>query len=39
MVKDALGRDGAKPVLDMGQDPLRELKPGIFVPSGSWNVP
>lgn len=38
MVKDALSRDGSKPVLDMGRDPLRELKPGIFVPAGNWAV-
>lgn len=38
-VKDALTRDGSKPVLNMGRDPLRELKPGIFVPSGNWEVP
>ncbi len=39
MVKDAIGRDGAKPILDLGQDPARGLQPGIFVPSGNWQVP
>lgn len=36
-VKDALGRDGGKPVLRMdggGQSP----RPGVFVPTGSWNL-
>lgn len=37
-VRDALNRDGSKPVLNMGCDPLRELTPGVFVPSGNWEV-
>lgn len=36
-VKDALGRDGGKPVLSM-DDTGRGPKPGIWVPDGSWNV-
>lgn len=37
MVKDALGRDGGKPILRM-DDGRGAPKPGVFVPSGSWNV-
>lgn len=37
-VKDAMGRDGGKPVLAMDNEG-RELKPGIFVPNGTWTVP
>jgi len=37
-VKDALGRDGSKPRINMeGSD--RGPTPGIFVPQGSWSVP
>ena len=35
-VKDALGRDGGKPILNMGMDCNRGARPGIFVPQGSW---
>jgi hypothetical protein len=35
-VKDAMGRDGAKPRLRMDQDSWRGPTPGIFVPSGNW---
>ena len=35
MVKDAIGRDGGKSVLSMG-DGWSGPKPGVFVPSGSW---
>lgn len=38
MVKDALGRDGGKLVLRMS-DEGRQIKPGIFVSTGSWSVP
>lgn len=39
MITDALGRDGGKPVLDMGERSCNgDILPGIFVPSGSWNV-
>lgn len=37
-VKDALGRDGGKPVLFM-DDNSPGPKPGIWVPDGSWTVP
>src|SRR5690606_16516283 len=36
-VKDALGRDGGKPVLSMS-DETAGIKPGIFVSPGSWQV-
>jgi hypothetical protein len=36
-VKDALGRDGGKPVLSMSDEGCR-VKPGIFVSPGSWQV-
>lgn len=38
-VTDACGRDGGKPVLYMDQTGMRGPQPGIFVPTGSWNVP
>lgn len=38
MVKDALGRDGGKPVLSMSGEG-RSIKPGIFVSPGSWALP
>lgn len=38
MVKDALGRDGGKPVIRMDEDGWNGPKPGIWVPSGSWSV-
>lgn len=37
LVVNALGRDGGKPILDMGASTTSgEIRPGIFVPSGSW---
>lgn len=36
-VKDAIGRDGGKSVLQMGEG-TQSPRPGVFVPSGSWNV-
>lgn len=38
-VVDALNRDGGKPLLFMDQAEWRGPKPGIWVPSGSWNLP
>ena len=38
-VKDALGRDGSKPILHMDSENWRGPRPGIFVPDGSWSVP
>lgn len=38
-VKDALGRDGGKPILHMDSDTRNGPQPGIFVPDGSWSVP
>jgi hypothetical protein len=38
-VKDALGRDGGKPMLFMDACGYRGPQPGIFIPEGSWNVP
>lgn len=35
-VKDALGTNGGKPVLNMGYEPYRG--PGIFIPDRSWSV-
>lgn len=35
-VKDALGRDGGKPVLCLDNAPWRGPRPGIFVPDGNW---
>lgn len=37
-VKDAIGRDGGKPVLHM-DDSHTVATPGTFIPSGSWNLP
>ena len=37
-VKDALGRDGGKPILHMDGG-RREPQPGVFIPVGSWAVP
>lgn len=37
-VKDAVGRDGGKPVLHM-DDSHMIATPGTFIPSGSWNLP
>lgn len=37
-VKNALGRDGGKPVLAMDNDGSRGPRPGIWVPDGNWTV-
>jgi hypothetical protein len=37
-VKDALGWDGAKPILRMDEQMRKGPMPGIFVPQGSWNL-
>lgn len=37
-VKDALGRDGGKAVLNMNSGGWNGPRPGIFVSPGSWNV-
>jgi len=37
-VKDAMGRDGGRKVLDMSGD-RGDMMPGVFVPQGSWAVP
>jgi len=37
-VNDALGRDGGKPILYMDESKSTAPTPGIFVPSGSWNL-
>lgn len=36
-VKDAMGRDGGKPILRMGEEG-RTVKPGIFVSPGNWSL-
>lgn len=36
-IRDAMGKDGSKPVLDMGGNQAAIL-PGVFVPAGSWGV-
>jgi hypothetical protein len=38
-VKDALGRDGGKPILHMDNFSYNGPQPGIFIPSGNWNIP
>jgi hypothetical protein len=38
-VKDAIGRDGGKKVLNMDDCGWRGPKPGIWVPDGNWTVP
>jgi hypothetical protein len=38
LIVNALGRSGSKPVLHL-DDFGGEIKPGIFVPSGSWMTP
>lgn len=38
-VKDALGRDGGKKVLNMDRANWNGPKPGIWVPDGNWTVP
>ncbi len=37
-VKDAMGRDGTKPVINMGQHRTGP-RPGVWIPSGSWTLP
>jgi hypothetical protein len=37
-VKDAMGRDGGKRVLNMNGCPS-DAMPGVFIPQGSWQVP
>lgn len=36
-VKDALSRDGGKPILNMSGKP-QTMRPGIFVPEGNWDL-
>jgi len=38
-VKDAMARDGGRQTLAMDGYSNRGPSPGIFIPSGSWNVP
>jgi len=38
-IKDAMGRDGGKTVLRADGGAFRGPQPGIFVPTGSWNLP
>jgi len=38
-LKDALGRDGGKPIMRMDDTWWAGPKPGVFIPSGSWNLP
>jgi len=35
-VKDAIGRDGGKPILHQDENPWRGPAPGIFIPEGNW---
>lgn len=37
-VKDAMGRDGGKPILAMDGGARMGPQPGIFVPTGSWDL-
>lgn len=37
-VKDELGQSGGKPILHMDDEARSAPTPGIFVPSGSWNL-
>lgn len=37
-VNAAIARDGGKETLNMGESPQRGRVPGVFVPSGNWNV-
>lgn len=39
MLKDAAGRDGGKAALRMDGEGWSGPKPGVFVPSGNWNLP
>lgn len=38
LIADALGRDSAKTTIDMGAS-CKSVMPGIFIPSGTWNLP
>lgn len=38
-LKQQLGQDGGKPILYMDGGTARNALPGIFVPSGSWQIP
>lgn len=38
-VKDAMGRDGTKPVINMSGGGWNGPKPGVWVPSGNWMTP
>ena len=38
LVKDAQGSDGTKPVLNMDGH-ASKIRPGVFIPIGSWNLP
>lgn len=38
-VKNALSRDGGKPVLCMDNQGWRGPRPGIFIPDGNWSLP
>lgn len=38
LVANAKGRDGSKPTLSMDSS-VHNIRPGIMVPSGSWNLP
>lgn len=38
-VKDAMGRDGGKPVLYQDTVGWNGPRPGVWVPDGNWNVP
>ena len=38
-VKDAIGRDGGKPIVYADNNPWRGPLPGIWVPDGNWQVP
>ena len=38
-VKDAMGSDGSKPIIRMDDQSWDGPKPGVFIPSGSWNLP
>ena len=38
-VNNSASRDGTKPQLSMDEGQTRNITPGIFIPSGNWNVP
>lgn len=38
-VKDALGRDGGKPILHMDEQAWKGPQPGVWIPDGNWTVP